>query len=73
MGDWKLLWLGGVYGDSRWGLYNLAEDPAERMDLSLQKPEKLEELLHHWDTYAREKGVILPTRDTSYASEKANR
>jgi len=69
-GDWKLLWLGEIYGDSQWALYNLAEDPAELMDLSNSHPEKLKELLEDWEAYVGENGVILPTRDMGYANER---
>jgi arylsulfatase len=68
-GDWKLVWLWEPYGDERWALYDLATDPGEAHDLSEQHPEKLQELVALWEAYAERNGVILPTRDMSYALE----
>lgn len=31
-GDWKILRLPPPRGDGKWGLFNLAEDPAEMRD-----------------------------------------
>ena len=68
-GTWKLVWLWQPYGSERWALYDLAHDPGETDDLSTRNPEKLKEFLALWDEYARRNGVILPSRDTSYALE----
>ncbi len=60
-GDWKLLHLPPWYGGSGdWELFNLVEDPAELNNLASQNPEKLEELLAHWEQYVQENNVILP-------------
>jgi arylsulfatase len=72
-GDWKLLWLWEPYGPERWALYDLATDPGEAHDLSERHPEKLRELLALWDEYVQHSGVILPTRDMSYALEAFDR
>ena len=65
--DWKLLWLSSKprwlvqpTGADQWGLYNLAEDPAEANNLIEQEPEKFAELLAQWEQYSEEQGVILP-------------
>ena len=42
-----------------WRLYNVAEDPAERHDLSAEYPEKLAELIEAWDQYVDENGVLV--------------
>ena len=61
-GDWKLVWMPKPIGKSDWRLINLAEDPGERNDLSSENPEKVKELLAHWETYVAENNVILPNR-----------
>ncbi len=68
LGDWKAVFLpqtGNLYprngvGDSKWKLYNLAQDPGERNDLSATHPEKLAELIAHWNRYAQDTGVYVP-------------
>lgn len=80
LGDWKAVFLpktGDLYprngvGDSKWKLYNLANDPAERTDLSAENPEKLAELVGHWQRYAQETGVYVPDESAPkvQASEK---
>lgn len=69
-GDWKLLWLTSKPkwlvqpdGADQWGLYNLAQDPAEANNLIEQEPEKFAELLALWEEYSEEQGVILPEWD----------
>ena len=69
-GNWKLLWLTSKprwlvqpAGADEWGLYNLAEDPAEANNLVDQEPEKFAELLALWEQYTQEQGVILPEWD----------
>jgi arylsulfatase len=69
-GDWKLLWLWEPYGPGRWQLFDLSRDPAEADDLAASEPDKLREMLALWAEYAARNGVILPSRDTSYALER---
>ena len=58
-GDWKLVWDQAVPSDERrWQLFNVAQDPSERHDLSRTMPDKLAEMLANWDVYASETGVI---------------
>lgn len=68
-GDWKIVWLSPPYGQSRWQLFDLANDPAETTDLSDRNPQKLAELVAHWDAYAERNGVVLPATDSGYANE----
>ena len=65
-GDWKLAWTTEPYGPAEWELFNLAEDPGERDDLSDQYPDKMEELLGLWETYVEENGVVLSTEPLAY-------
>jgi arylsulfatase len=61
-GDWKIRWEYKPFGTEQWELYNLKEDPSERIDLAAKNPDKLKELLVSWDRYVRENNVILPNR-----------
>lgn len=69
-GDWKAVFLpssGNVYprksvGTGTWQLFNIASDPAEAHDLAASQPTKLQELVADWNSYARDKGVVLPTQ-----------
>lgn len=57
-GDWKIVWDASAGDDARWLLFNLAEDPGERNDLSTTMPGKLTEMIDLWDIYAEENRVI---------------
>lgn len=74
-GDWKIIWEpyhelreprhAGIKTDA-WQLYNLADDPVEMNDLAEINPDKLAEMIAHWDQYAAENGVILPDKTSGY-------
>ena len=61
-GEWKLRWQFKPYGKGEWELFNVAEDPAERVDLAAQNPEKVEAMVALWDDYVKTNNVILPSR-----------
>jgi arylsulfatase len=61
-GNWKLRWQWRPYGTGNWELFDLAADPAERLDLAAQNPGKLQALLGLWDEYAKANNVIVPSR-----------
>ncbi|EXJ75252.1 arylsulfatase [Cladophialophora psammophila CBS 110553] len=56
-GKWKAVMIPRPFGPGRWQLYDLERDPGETDDLGARHPEKLQELLKHWDEYCREVGV----------------
>ena len=56
-GKWKAVLIPPPFGPGKWQLYNLTSDPGETEDLSGQQPEKLKELLKHWDEYVTEVGI----------------
>jgi arylsulfatase A-like enzyme len=68
-GDWKALYepfhkvleprAVGIKTDT-WQLYNLADDPVELNDLSEEKPEKLAEMIVHWNEYVEDTRLVLP-------------
>ena len=56
--NWKAVFIPKPKGPERWQLYDLGKDPGETQDLAEEGPEKLEELLAHWEDYVRECGVV---------------
>lgn len=56
-GKWKAVMIPEPFGPGHWQLYDLDTDPGETEDLRLEHPEKLQELLKHWDEYVQEVGV----------------
>lgn len=65
-GDWKISLQLAPAGTGHWQLFNLAEDPTETQDLSLQRPEKYKEMQVLWQRYAAENGVVLPDWVSGY-------
>ncbi len=61
-GDWKLLWQPKPMGDETWALYNLAQDPGEKVDLAAREPDRVRSMVALWDEYAKTNNVILPNR-----------
>lgn len=59
-GEWKMSTLEGPFEESRFELFNLAEDLGETTDLRQSEPEKYGELLQIWRQARREYGIILP-------------
>ncbi|MDF0546028.1 hypothetical protein PX699_27085 [Sphingobium sp. H39-3-25] len=70
-GDWKAVYLPksgsdyprGGFGTGSWQLFNVARDPAEANDLAASEPTKLQELVADWNSYAKDKGVVVPAED----------
>ena len=62
-GDYKLLWLIEPFGPNKWQLYNLANDPGETVDLSAKLPDLQNEMIATWNSYSRDTGVILPSKN----------
>ncbi len=61
-GDWKLRWQHKPFGTGDWELFNLATDPAERVNLASEQPEKFKAMLSSWESYVKANNVILPIR-----------
>ncbi|WP_176593825.1 arylsulfatase [Sphingobium sp. EM0848] len=55
-GDWKIT----DPGDGQWRLFDIARDPGETRDLSIEQPARRAELEKAWDDYAKRVGVVLP-------------
>ncbi|MCG8311195.1 MAG: arylsulfatase [Cytophagales bacterium] len=58
-GGFKAMMNTPPYGDGKWQLYNLHNDPGETNDLSDEMPEKLKKLQNAWDNYAKDVGVVM--------------
>ena len=56
--DWKIIDNNEPFGKGSWELYNLKNDPFERIDLSSSETEKLNEMIKLWGQYAERNGVI---------------
>ncbi|NIB40779.1 arylsulfatase [Pseudomaricurvus alkylphenolicus] len=65
-GDWKLVHLPKPYGNGKWQLYNLAQDPGEQTDLAASNPSILSDMIGRWQAYADKNGVILPDWVSGY-------
>lgn len=68
-GDWKIVWVWPPYGLGRWELFDLSEDFSEANDLSEERPEKLAELIKHWDEYVEKTDLVVFDRDTGYGRQ----
>jgi arylsulfatase A-like enzyme len=56
--DWKLVRSVSPYGDRKWPLYNLRDDPNEARDMSSAEPELARAMLADFAAYAARNGVI---------------
>ncbi len=61
-GTWKIRWQWKPFGKEKWELFDLKSDPAERQDLAVKYPEKVEKMLLSWSQYVAENNVIIPNR-----------
>jgi len=57
-GSYKATWVPKPYGPDEWKLYDVAVDPGETNDLSVQYPEMLSELKEVWGQKSKEVGVV---------------
>jgi arylsulfatase A-like enzyme len=57
-GDLKLLRIPPPIGDGRWRLYDIAKDPGETRDLSLDLPTEYAEMIAAYARYEQENGVL---------------
>jgi len=58
LGDYKIVTQVPPWGDGTWKLFNLAEDPAEQVDLSAQEPEKMAEMLAMYEEFEADVGFV---------------
>lgn len=53
------MYIPAPVGPATWQLYDLGNDPGEVRDLAQQHPERLAELIAHWQDYVEETGVLV--------------
>jgi arylsulfatase len=58
LGDHKLMKNNPPFGDKKWRLYNINEDPTERNDLSEQEPELFAKMMAAYEKYANDVNLI---------------
>jgi len=56
-GNWKFRWQWKPFGTEEWELFNLADDPGERIDLAAEMPNKMDEMHQLWDDYVAANNV----------------
>ncbi|MFV1884276.1 MAG: arylsulfatase [Balneola sp.] len=61
-GNWKIVQMAIPFGTGEWELYNIERDPGERVNLATERPDKLNELLIHWEEYRTQNNVIEANR-----------
>ena len=57
-GDWKIVWDITQGDDAHWMLFNLTNDISEQNDLSIERPDKLTEMISLWERYEEDNGII---------------
>jgi arylsulfatase len=62
-GDWKATRLAPPFGESKWQLFNMKDDPGEAKDISSEHPEKLQALIKAYEDYNEKNGVVEITID----------
>jgi arylsulfatase len=58
LGDYKLARNAPPYGDTKWRLYNLRDNPTETQDLSDAQPKLKEKMLADYAAYVKKHGVV---------------
>jgi arylsulfatase A-like enzyme len=56
--NWKAVFIPPPKGNDKWQLYDLDKDPGETDDQADSEPDKLAELMVHWDRYVLDCGVV---------------
>lgn len=58
-GKWKITKIEPPFGKGVFELFDIEKDPTESHDVSLQYPDKYQEMLNAWKEYVKDNGVIL--------------
>lgn len=59
-GRWKIATMEGPFDESKFELYDVVADPGETKILTVDEPEKFEELIALWRVKRKELGIVLP-------------
>jgi len=71
MGQWKAEKLfGPPVTDGKWHLYNIVQDIGENTDVSSQHPDILQKMVSAYDNYAKDVGVIVPSKVNAAGLQK---
>ena len=62
-GEYKLRKNNPPFGDKKWRLFNLSEDPTETNDLSGQEPETFADMIAAYESYAKAVNLIEVPED----------
>lgn len=65
-GDWKAVLVWPPEGNGQWSLYDLAADPTETRDLGNLYPDRLADMIDHWNAYAEQNNVAVFNEDLGY-------
>jgi len=72
-GNMKITRNGPPYGDFKWRLYNLKDDPGETKDLSKSSTEIFKDLLAAYQTYTSENNVLEMAEDYDLMKEASRK
>jgi len=59
-GSWKMVTQAPPFGNGKWQLFNLDDDPAETSDLAAENPDRVAALAVLWQDYKTRNNIILP-------------
>ena len=59
-GSWKMVTQAPPFGNGKWQLFNLDDDPAETSDLAAENPGRVAALAVLWQDYKTRNNIILP-------------
>ena len=59
-GSWKMVTQAPPFGNGKWQLFNLDDDPAETNDLAAENPGRVAALAVLWQDYKTRNNIILP-------------
>ncbi|EED21916.1 arylsulfatase, putative [Talaromyces stipitatus ATCC 10500] len=71
VGNWKAVFLPPPRGEGKWELYDLSKDKGEIHDLAESHPEKMTEMIAHYETYFQESGMFDAYEQYQSALRKA--
>jgi hypothetical protein len=68
VGDWKLIrfYCDNTDHTDRHELYNLADDPGERHDLSAAQPGRVKQLAARLDAFLKDTDAVIPKANPAY-------
>jgi arylsulfatase A-like enzyme len=68
-GDYKLVRNMPPFGDRKWHLYNLRDDPTETRDLAASEPDRVKSMSSDYADYVKKNGVIEVPDDYEIAAQ----